>query len=123
MAAHATDKIPGTEEAWESGQLGADEEHVKVAPTQEQQLDAALDLHPISIRLQRGLLDNLKAIAQLNGIGYQPLIRQVLTRFVDGEIRSMLASRVAEERSLVPPSLTADKKLGRPPRERAKKAA
>ena len=91
-------KIEGTEEAWETGKLGADDAHVKVAPDEEQQLDAALDLHPISIRLQKSLLENLKAIALLNGIGYQPLVRQVLTRFVDCELKNMLASRVAEKR-------------------------
>lgn len=48
-------------------------------------INDALSLQPISIRLQKGLIENLKTIAELNGIGYQPLIRQALTRFVEGE--------------------------------------
>lgn len=92
-------KIAGTEDAWESGLLGADEAHAKVAPDQEKEIDAALELQPISIRLQKGLLDNLKALAQLNGIGYQPLIRQILTRWVDCEMRNMLATKLAEQRA------------------------
>jgi hypothetical protein len=90
-------KIQGTEEAWESGALGADEAHIGLAPDDEHLIDEAMELHPISIRLQKGLLENLKAIAQLNGIGYQPLVRQVLTRFVDCELKDMLASRLAEQ--------------------------
>lgn len=91
-------KIEGTAEAWESGQLGADEAHVQLAPDQEKEIDAALELHPISIRLQKSLLENLKALAQLNGIGYQPLIRQILTCFVDCEMKSLLATKVAEKK-------------------------
>jgi hypothetical protein len=90
-------KIEGTEEAWETGLLGADEAHVKVAPDQQAEIDAALELHPISIRLQKGLLDNLKALAQLNGIGYQPLVRQILTRFVDSEMKQMLIAKLAAD--------------------------
>ena len=92
-------KIEGTESAWESGELGSDEAHAKVAPNQEDnEIDAALELHPISIRLQKGLLDNLKALAQLNGIGYQPLVRQILTRFVECEMKSILKTKLAEQR-------------------------
>jgi hypothetical protein len=92
-------KIEGSESAWESGDLGSDEAHAKVAPDQEEnEIDAALELHPISIRLQKGLLDNLKALAQLNGIGYQPLVRQILTRFVDCEMKSILKTKLAEQR-------------------------
>lgn len=92
-------KIAGTEEAWDSGLLGTDEAHVKVAPNQQAEIDAALELHPISIRLQKGLLENLKALAQLNGIGYQPLVRQILTRFVDCEMKQMLVSKLADEQA------------------------
>ena len=92
-----TMKIEDTVEAWEDGTLGADEAHVEVAADRSQAIDDALGLQPISIRLQRSLLDNLKALAQLNGIGYQPLIRQVLTRFVDCEMKNLLRERLASE--------------------------
>lgn len=85
-------RIEDTEEAWEvDGPLGNEEQFaVKATDNVHAQVDASLGLVPISIRLQKDLLDNLKALAQLNGIGYQPLIRQVLTRFVDCELKSIL---------------------------------
>lgn len=120
-------KIDGTAEAWETGQLGADDGHVKVASGQEQEIDAALELHPISIRLQKGLLDNLKAIAQLNGLGYQPLVRQVLTRFVDCEMKSMLTTKLAEQRPAIARQPLKPRKAHAtstaPAREKLKKAA
>jgi hypothetical protein len=90
-------RIESTTEAWEDGTLGADEAHVSVAPDMDKAIDDALGLQPISIRLQRSLLENLKALAQLNGLGYQPLIRQVLTRFVDCELKAILRDKVARE--------------------------
>ena len=39
----------------------------------------------------------MKALAQVNGIGYQPLIRQVLTRFVECEIKAILRDKHARE--------------------------
>lgn len=83
-------------EAWENRDLGADEAHVAVAPERGAALDAALDLHPVSIRLQKSLVENLKALAHLHGLGYQPLIRQILTRWVDSELRMMVAKRASE---------------------------
>jgi hypothetical protein len=87
------------DDVWEDRALGADEAFAEVAPDINDQVDAALDLHPISIRLQRGLVDNLKALAQLNGLGYQPLIRQILQRWVDSEIKVLVAQRVNETTS------------------------
>ena len=79
--------------------VGTDENHVAVAPDQEKAVDDALGLQPISIRLQKSLLDNLKSLAQLNGIGYQPLVRQILTRWVDCELKNLLRERLAHEQA------------------------
>ena len=71
------------EEKWEKSELGASEKHVrKVSTERENNVDDALDLQVISIRLQKELIENLKNLAKNEGIGYQPLIRQVLTRYV-----------------------------------------
>lgn len=83
-------------DAWEDRSVGAQEEFVQVAPDIEAALNHALDLQPISIRLQKNLIDNLKALAQLHGLGYQPLIRQILTRWVDAEVKQMIAQRANE---------------------------
>jgi hypothetical protein len=90
-------KIEGSAEAWDDGTLGTDPAYIAVAPDADKAIDDALGLQPISIRLQRSLLDNLKALAQLNGLGYQPLIRQVLTRFVDAELKSLLMDKLQRE--------------------------
>ena len=93
------DKIPASDEAWETGQLGADHAYAQVVKgddTLEAQIDAALELQAISIRLQKSLIDDFKAIALLVGVGYQPLMRQVLTRFVDCEKKRILNERVSE---------------------------
>lgn len=80
--------------------VGTDEQFVVQAPVaQEKAMDDALGLQPISIRLQKDLLDNLKALALLNGLGYQPLIRQILTRWVDCELKNLLNDKVAKERA------------------------
>lgn len=110
-------KIEGTVEAWDDEQLGADAAHAKVAKDHETEIDAALELQPISIRLQKSLIDNLKALGQLNGIGYQPLVRQVLTRFVECEMKNLLKQRLDERQA-------AEKQaLRKPAQPKLKKAA
>lgn len=89
--------VRNTPEAWENEDLGADERYVAQAPPIDNyDIDTALDLHPISIRLQKSLVDDLKMIAKTNGIGYQPLIRQVLTRFVEAEKKHLLQEKSDE---------------------------
>ncbi len=84
-------KIEGTSEAWESGELGQDEQYIKIAKEIKQDaLDESLDLQMISIRLQKSLIEDMKMIAKLNGLSYQPLIRQILTRFVECEKKQIL---------------------------------
>lgn len=69
-------------EQWESRELGTSEEHVRKSTVDAAAVDEALGLKPISIRMQKGMIDDLKAIAALHGVGYQPLIRQILARFI-----------------------------------------
>lgn len=84
-------KTVGSPEAWEDGSLGQDEEFVRVAKdVDDAALNDAAGLQPISIRLQKSLIEDFKMIAEINGIGYQPLIRQVLKRFADSEKRRTL---------------------------------
>jgi len=70
-------------ELWDSRVLGASEDHAKPAPEEESKaIDSALGMRLLSIRLQYELIAQLKQLAKLEGIGYQPLMRQVLTRYV-----------------------------------------
>ena len=63
------EKIKGTSEAWESGELGRDERYVRVSEVKPGDLDDALSLQMISIRLQQELHDSLTFIARYNGMG------------------------------------------------------
>lgn len=85
-----------------AGKFGNDPEHV-VHAEESKNTDVLLGLHPISIRLPKELVRDLKAISQLNGMGYQPLIRVVCQRFVDAEKRAILrdqAERRQQEQAL-----------------------
>lgn len=73
-------------EAWDNQELGASEEFVrKSSQEREKAVDDNLGLQTISIRLQKTLIDDLKALAEEDGIGYQPYARQVLARHVRRE--------------------------------------
>ncbi len=83
--------------AWDDGVLGRSAEHVVVASAAEcKEVDESLGLQPISIRLQKTLISNLKLIAQYHGIAYQPMIRDLLNRFAASEI-TQIARQLAEE--------------------------
>lgn len=85
-----SEKIEGTNEAWESEKLGNDMEHAELASHEAQTaLDNATGLKPVSIRLPVSLIDELKIIADHNKIGYQPLIRKYLQRFTTSELKVM----------------------------------
>lgn len=67
---------------WESGRLGAPEEHVRgVSPAKTREIQDDLGLQPVTVRLQKELVEQLKIIAKKEGLGYQPLIRNILTRY------------------------------------------
>lgn len=95
-------KIPDTDEAWESGELGRDAAHVKRFEGDDEELiNESLGLQPISIRMEKELLCDLKFIANYHGMGYQPLIRQQLKRFVNAEMKQIamgLASEAKKKR-------------------------
>jgi len=92
----ATKKIEGTAEAWENDLLGTDAKHAHKSKLDNSVVDEAMDLQMISIRLQKDLLADLKKIAAVNGIGYQPLMKQVLRRYVDSEMRMMANECIIE---------------------------
>lgn len=94
----ATEAVKGTIQNWESGELGQSAEHaVPISPEEMAALDTALELRPISIRLQRELVAKLKFIAFHHGIGYQPLVRDILNRFASHEF-VRIARQIQEER-------------------------
>ncbi len=92
-------KIEGTDEAWDSGLLGNDENYVRRASKEvEAEIDDSLGLQLISIRLPKELLKELKIVAQFHDVGYQPLIRDALTRFASSEFKRIV-TEVANQKA------------------------
>jgi predicted DNA binding CopG/RHH family protein len=76
------------DERWDTGELGRDEPFVKAvetAPERQSAIDESLGLQMISIRLPKAMIEDFKFLAEVNGLKYQTLMRQVLARFVDAE--------------------------------------
>jgi len=93
--------VTDRDEQWEEGAMGRDEAHVRVSSqVNDRELHEALCLQAISIRLQKSLIEDLKNIAVLNGIGYQPLIRQILTRFADSEKKRILQEAAVASKAI-----------------------
>ena len=97
-------KIKDTPEAWDERALGADEAHVQVAdPAQEAALDDALGLQSISIRLPKQLISQYKLIAHFHGVGYQPLMRDVMARFVPAALQEILQAEQGKAQQAIEP--------------------
>lgn len=98
----AKTKKPGTIEAWERGDLGESLESAKiVAQDRENEIQEAAGLKMISIRLPESVIDDFKAIAQIEGVGYQPLMRIALMRYAECETKRVVreyAAQLANER-------------------------
>jgi len=91
-------KIKGTTQNWEDGKLGQAAEHAIEASLEEElALEDALELKLISIRLQKPLIRKLKLIANYHGIGYQPLVRDILSRFVGREFINIMQELEAQK--------------------------
>lgn len=93
-----TELIESTEEAWEDRKLGSDEAYAKVSSQSADEVDDALGLKMISIRLSNDLIESFKLLGIRHGMGYQPLMREALKRFADGEFK-MIAKEILEEQS------------------------
>ena len=95
-------RIPASDEVWESGDLGNDSKFAKVFEGDVQpQIDEALAMQPISIRLPKSLIETFKLLGQKHGLGYQPLMRRTLSRFAEAEMKLVLNEYIAEQRRTV----------------------
>ncbi|MES2283390.1 MAG: hypothetical protein V4542_18390 [Pseudomonadota bacterium] len=94
----ATAKIKDTLDAWENGALGREEQFVEVADeSHEAALQEALEMQAISIRVPKDLVRQYKLIAGYHGVGYQPLMRDVMTRFVKGALKEIFEEQLKAE--------------------------
>lgn len=79
---------------WETRELGCDEQYVAVASEAESAaLDEALGMRSISIRMPASLIDAYKMIAAYHGVGYQPLMRDILQRTVPELAREVMEAQ------------------------------
>ena len=80
---------------WDTRELGASEVHAEaISPSLAAEFDDMMELQAISIRLQKSLLSNLKTIAAHHQIGYQPMVRDLLTRFAEAEMKKILIDQL-----------------------------
>lgn len=92
--------IQGTAEAWETGELGRSDAHArKTSVETAAAIDEALGLQAISIRLPKATIEAYKNLAQIHGIGYQPLMRDAICRWADTEMKMLLAGTVEAQRA------------------------
>lgn len=99
MAGTGKSKAVNAGDAWESGRLGTAREHAAArSAEQEKAVDDALELQLISIRLPKAMIEDLKFLAEREGLGYQPLVRRVLKRFIEGEFKSIARERATPGR-------------------------
>ena len=92
--------IPGKVKLWEDGTLGRSAAHVRVASSDiERQVDEALGLQAISIRLPKATIEVYKNLAKMHGVGYQPLMRDAICRWADSELKMLLAGAVESQRT------------------------
>jgi len=70
-------------ELWETGKLGNSAKHaVRISEGEDKAIDDSLGLQAVTMRLQKELVEQLKLLAKKEGLGYQPYIRQLLTKHV-----------------------------------------
>lgn len=92
-------KTRGSADNWENGKLGLSHETAVVASEEETAaVERAVGMQLISMRLPKDLIGLLKEIAKHHGIGYQPMVRDLLTRFATSEIKNILTARLEEAR-------------------------
>ena len=91
-------EIHANTDKWESGELGATQEFVKVSEFTAKDLQKSIELQPISLRINKDLLEDLKSLAKMHNIGYQPLMKQILKIFVDAEKRGLAEAREVQRR-------------------------
>lgn len=86
-----TQKIEGSTANWDDELLGTEEQFAAIAEDiTSESVDDMLALQMISIRLQKSMIQDLKNIAKVNNLGgYQPLIRRILERFVEAELKAI----------------------------------
>lgn len=72
--------IPSTVENWDNRVLGADEKYVSVSETNPAEVDAALGLVTVKLRMAKADVDKLEVLAKEKGLILQAYIKSVLAK-------------------------------------------
>ena len=95
----AKNKTHSATDPWDLRTVGAEAQFVGVADaSHEVALSQALEMQAISIRLPAELIKQYKLIAGFHGIGYQPLMRDILARFVPEGLKEIVALQAQQPR-------------------------
>lgn len=83
-------KIEGTDEAWDTGLLGCDENHVEqlspeIAAVMDKVIDEALGFVPIRVRIKKEIDDYLNDLAAKKGLNRDFLVREAISAFIKAE--------------------------------------
>jgi uncharacterized protein (DUF4415 family) len=79
--------IQNTAEAWENGELGREAKYAEASPKEvDIQVDKALDLEIISIRLETDLIESFQILGKKYDVSYKPLMRHALKSFIQSQI-------------------------------------
>lgn len=89
-------KRHGVIEAWESGELGENLDSAKITSKgRTDEINDSVGMQMISIRLPKSVIDDFKVMSQIEGIGYQPLMRTALIRFAECEAKRVMREYAA----------------------------
>jgi uncharacterized protein (DUF4415 family) len=85
-------------DSWDDESFGEEDGALKVASKEVAgRLDEAAGTQLVSIRMSKSMIDAFKAIsAANNGIGYQTLMKQILQRFIDSEMKRIWRAHLEE---------------------------
>lgn len=80
--------IQNTAEAWKNGELGRQTKYAEASPKEVGiQVDKALNLEIISIRLKKDLIESFKILGKKYDVSYKPLMRHALKSFIQSQIK------------------------------------
>ena len=88
------------DDQWDNRELGTDEDSVKVVEpdaARQRAVDESVGLQMISIRLPKALIDNFKFLGDVHGLKYQTLMRQILARFAESEMKRLANKAISAQ--------------------------
>ena len=85
-------------EAWDDDVLQTEPDAITVVDkAKSEEIDASAGTQLVSIRMQKSMIDAFKTIAAANkNIGYQTLMKQILHRFIEQEMKRVWSEHLEQ---------------------------